>query len=72
MAETFTEDDVRRMLRDACLEAGGQDKFCAAVGLSNPYVSLVLNDHARPGPGIANALGLEMDRVWRRKTEVAP
>ena len=50
--------DVCRMLRERCKAAGGQRAWAQAVGISEQYVSDVLNARREPGESILRALGL--------------
>lgn len=49
---------VREFLRDECKEAGGQEAWAKASGVSAAYVSDVLNGRREPGDGICEPLGL--------------
>jgi hypothetical protein len=55
--------DVCRMIRARCDRAGGQRAWAEATGLSESYVSDVLNARREPGESILRALGLR--RVFR-------
>lgn len=50
--------DVCRLIRARCQQAGGQRAWAAAIGLSESYVSDVLNARREPGESILRALGL--------------
>jgi DNA-binding transcriptional regulator YdaS (Cro superfamily) len=54
----LTAEMVRDRIRAACLEAGSQKAFAAAVGVSRPNLSLVLSGQREPGDAILAALGL--------------
>ena len=64
--ETFTADQVREMLHQACEMSGGQSKWARANGLSPAFVCDVLFGRRLPGPTMTAALGIvEMPRTWR-------
>lgn len=50
--------DVLARLRRACREAGNQQAWAAANGVSPTYLSDVLNARREPGDAILGALGL--------------
>lgn len=50
--------DVREILRLECEKAGGQKAWATQRGLSNAYVSEVVNGRKDAGDGIASHLGL--------------
>lgn len=50
--------DVCSMLDMACREAGGARRWAAQNGVSDGYVSDVLNGRKAPGDAILSALGL--------------
>ncbi len=50
--------DLCRLLRQRCREAGGQRAWAAANGVSEQYVSDVLNARREPGETMLRALGL--------------
>lgn len=68
----MTENDVRKMLKRACNEAGSQRAFARKHGLSAAYISDVLLGHRAPAGTICRALGLQMtvryitERKYRR------
>jgi hypothetical protein len=66
-ARTFTADEVREMLREACEAAGGQTAWANANGLSQVTVSHTIIGYRMPGPIIADALGLEKIAAYRKK-----
>lgn len=57
-AKTFTADEVREMLREACQGRGGQSAWARAHNVTAAYVSMVLSAAAKPGRAIAHGLGL--------------
>lgn len=58
MTELLTELHVFARLRKACADAGSQAEWARRHGLSQAYVSAVLNSAQPPGTRILNALGL--------------
>jgi hypothetical protein len=52
-------EEVRQKLRDACLEAGSENAWAKANGLSQPYVNDTIKGRREPGAGILRALGLK-------------
>lgn len=59
----MTADDVRKLLRAACDDAGNQATFAKKAGVSRAYVTDVLKGNRNPGPSILRALGLECRRA---------
>jgi hypothetical protein len=57
--EIVTEEDLRGVLRGACVEAGGQTAWAKKHGVGKAYVNDVLAGRRRPGPAILKALGYE-------------
>lgn len=55
----MTVNDVRRLLREACEDAGGQAAFARSIRISREMVRLVLAGERKPGEAILGALGLE-------------
>lgn len=57
MVKTYTNEEVIQKLRDA---AGwkGASKLAAKAGVSNAYLSAVMNGKANPGPKILAVIGL--------------
>lgn len=68
----FTANEVRALLRAACDNAGGQNAWARAHGVSNAYVSDVLLGRREPGPAICGALALTVitryERTSRRRS----
>ena len=65
MDKTFTADEVRAMLRQACEAAGGQSAWARINGVSPQFVCDVLSGYRFPGASIAKGLGLsEAPRTW--------
>ena len=62
----YMQDDVRGMIRDACLKAGSQRKWAQQHGIDHTYLSAVLNGHDRPGGKILEALGLHTVTLYGR------
>lgn len=60
----MTTADIRDMLRRACETAGSNKAWAGKHGVSEAYVSDVLNGHRSPGPAICTALGIE--QVYRK------
>jgi DNA-binding phage protein len=56
--ETLTADDVREMLLEACIKAGGQAAWAEEHGMSRQQVNNALKQGDSPGGAIARALGL--------------
>lgn len=50
--------DVYSRIRRACAAAGSQKQWAEQHGLSQAYVSDVLNARTDPGPAILKAIGL--------------
>ena len=55
-------------LRRACAEAGGQKHWADRKGVSEQYLSDVLNARKEPGPLILEALGLRRVVSYERRT----
>jgi len=62
-----TLDDVRKMLRKKCAEAGSQVAWAEANKVSAAYVSDVLVERREPGPAILDALGLRAETHYVRQ-----
>ena len=61
-------DDVRKLLKRRCDEAGGQRAFAREHGLSVQHVSRVLREGKAPVGRICKALGIEPDGMrWVTK-----
>lgn len=56
----MTENDVRKMLKQACEKAGSQRAFARQHGLSAAYITDVLLARRAPAKAICKALGLQM------------
>ena len=56
--ETYTAEEVRERLRQACHEAGSARRWAAANGVSESHVSRFLAGQYRPGLRIERALKL--------------
>ena len=54
-------------LRRACAEAGGQKHWADHKGVSEQYLSDVLNARKEPGPLILEALGLRRVVSYERR-----
>jgi len=70
-AKTFTADEVRKMLREACNAAGNARKWARSRGVSEAQVSFCLHGQHQIGNKMARALGLR--RTWvldKEKTHV--
>lgn len=57
-------DDVRRLVEGAAVPS--HRKWAGKHGLSQQYVSMVINGEREPGPSILNAVGLERVVSYRR------
>jgi hypothetical protein len=65
--KTYTESEVRTMLRRACEQAGSQAKWGLDHGVHLGQVCYTLSGERRPTPKIAKALGLrrmEQPHLW--------
>jgi hypothetical protein len=63
--QTFTEEQVREMLREACAEAGSQSSWARTHLFSAQYVTDILSGRRAPGNGVSRALGLKkMPDTW--------
>jgi hypothetical protein len=63
------DDDVLRLLRAACKQAGSQNKWAQAHGIKQQLVNATLTGKRAPGPTILAALGIE--RVQTTTTRYA-
>jgi len=61
------DDDVRALLREEIEKAGSLRKWAMAHGISPAWVSQMMNHHRPPGPKIMKALGIEAQRLYRRR-----
>jgi DNA-binding transcriptional regulator YdaS (Cro superfamily) len=66
-ATIHSADDVRRLIRDKCNEAGSQRQFAVNVGVSQAYLSLVISGQREPGEAILAALGLARTVGYRAR-----
>ena len=57
--KSYTDEQIRDMLRQECIAAGSQLAFATRNGIGQSYVSEVLIGHRPPGGQILAALGLE-------------
>ena len=64
--ETFTESEVREMLRAACKEAGSVYAWAKREGVSISFATDVLNARRPLGPSLARAIGFEPVNLWRK------
>ena len=58
-------EEVRRILRSACENRGGQKNFAEFARVSQQYVSDVLNGKREPGEAILDALNIERVVTYR-------
>jgi transcriptional regulator with XRE-family HTH domain len=61
----MTPNDIRRNLREMCELAGGQADVARKVGVSQQFLSAVLNGRAAPGSRVLGFLGLERIVIYR-------
>lgn len=66
------KDRVLALLAERCEQAGSQLKWAKAHGLSQPYVSDVLNGRREPGKSILLALNLEQVTIYRPISKPSP
>ena len=59
--QTFRESEVRRMLKQACVEFGSQKAFAAHIGVSAVFVSEILLGNKEPCGKVLGYLGLRKD-----------
>ena len=59
--------DVLAIIRRAAAEAGTQVALAERLGVSQAYLSDVLNGRRDPGESILGPLGLERVVIYRRK-----
>ena len=62
----MTATEVRSMLKRACTAAGTARAWAKAHGVSEAYVSDVLNSRRDPGEAICKALGLVSEQTYRK------
>jgi hypothetical protein len=67
-ARNLNADDVVRMLRQCCRNAGSQLRWAEANGISAQYVCDVLKSRREPGESILDALELEKVVTYRMKS----
>lgn len=65
--KALTEDELREALANACEAAGGQSAWAAKAGITQQYVSDVLNNKRSPGDSICRALGYERATIYVKK-----
>lgn len=65
----MTIDEVLAALRLKCDEAGSQNAWAQAVGVTGAYVSDVLNKRREPGKSILDPLGLEKRVTYEPKLQ---
>lgn len=58
-AEPLTRDAVLVLLRQACVDAGGQSAWAARVGISGAYVCEVLRGRRTLSDRVLRGLGLQ-------------
>jgi len=58
-SEPLTQDAVLLLLRQACVEAGGQAAWAAQVGISGGYVCEVLRGRRTLSDRVLRGLGLQ-------------
>ena len=61
----MNSDDVRRLIRKACAEAGSQRAFARGAGCSAMFVTDVLSGRREPSGPVLRALGLERVTQYR-------
>ena len=57
----MTLEDVRAVLRQACIDAGSQQAWAEKYKISPAYVSDVLVKRREPGPAILKALRIKIE-----------
>lgn len=58
--------DILSIIRKAAKQAGSQSALAKQLGVSEPYLSDVLNERRDPGESILTPLGYERVTVYRR------
>lgn len=53
----MTIEEFRAYLAAECQKAGGQGVFSEKTGISQSYISQILNGRQEPGPSVLAALG---------------
>ncbi|UIJ73475.1 transcriptional regulator [Aurantimonas sp. HBX-1] len=64
----MTAAEVRLLLRQACADAGSQQAWAKAHGVSGVYVSDVLAGRREPGEAILAGLGLRLVVSYEKTT----
>jgi DNA-binding transcriptional regulator YdaS (Cro superfamily) len=66
--DMISEQDLRKQIRWAAFEAGGQKVYAASIGVSAPALSLFLSGARKPSKGLLKAMGYEavQERKYRR------
>lgn len=60
----LTVHEVKARLREACKATGGQKAWASQNGVSNAYVSDVLNGRREPWNLVLFSLGLRQERLY--------
>lgn len=63
----MTHAEIRQRLRRLAEEHGSARALALVIGVSNTYVSQVIDGTKAPGPKILAWLGLESHRTYRKK-----
>ena len=63
-------DKVRNILRASCRAAGSQAKWARRHGISQTYVTDVLNGRREPGPAMLEVLHLERVLMYVEKDKL--
>jgi hypothetical protein len=66
IVERLDADDIRVLLRTACVTVGSQRAFAQKWRISDAFVSDVLSGRREPSKAILDALGLEREVTYRR------
>ena len=56
-------------LREMASEMGSQKALAEKLGVTQSYLSDVLNGRREPGPKMLAALGLEAEKVFKKKAD---
>lgn len=59
-------EEFRAFLAAECQKAGGQEAFSEKTGISQSYISQILNGRQEPGPSVLAALEFEKVVLYRR------
>jgi len=62
-----TTEELIDLLRDRTKGVGGQTRFAKEIGISPPYINLVLNGKVVMSKKIADALGYKKVIVFEKK-----